>query len=189
MNIGLILLAAGLSRRFGTENKLLYPVEGKALYLHALERLDGLRSEQISLVTVTNTPEIRAECQRRGITVVPSPQAELGISHSIRAGMDALPEVDAAVFFVADQPGLHPDTIRRFLFECETRQASLGCVSGPEGWGNPGWFSKKFFPELMALEGDRGGRCILKAHPELVCTVAAEPEELWDLDCRPAKKK
>lgn len=182
MNIGLILLAAGLSRRFGSENKLLHQVDGKALYLHALERLETLQSENISLVVVTNTPEINAECRRRGIHAVPSPQAAEGISHSIRAGLQALPEVDAAVFFVADQPRLRTETIRRFLRSCEEHRAPLGCLAGPDGFGNPGWFSRAYFPQLQALEGDRGGRRILNAHPELVWTVEAEPAELSDID-------
>ena len=38
MKIGMILLAAGCSRRFGS-NKLLYEIEGKPMYLRALERL------------------------------------------------------------------------------------------------------------------------------------------------------
>lgn len=189
MNLGLILLAAGVSRRFGTENKLLHPVDGKAMYLHALDRLDGLRSETVSLVTVTNTPEIWAECQRRGILTVPSPQAERGISHSIRAGLEALPQADAAVFFVADQPGLRRETIQLFLRRCMEHKAPLGCLSGPEGWGNPGWFSREFFPELMALEGDRGGKSILKAHSSLVYTMAAEKSELADVDEVPPEKK
>lgn len=184
MKIGLILLAAGLSRRFGSKNKLLHPVHGKPLYLHALERLDTLQSGDISLVVVTNTPEIGTECQSRGITVVPSPRAAEGISHSIRAGLQALPEVDAAVFFVADQPELRLQTIRHFLHSCEEHQAPLGCLAGPDGFGNPGWFSGEFFPALEALEGDRGGRRILNAHPELVWTVQAEPAELADLDER-----
>ena len=182
MKIGLILLAAGLSRRFGSENKLLHQVDGKALYCHALERLESLQGEDISLVVVTNTPEISAVCQQKGITAVPSPQAAQGISYSIRAGLQALPEVDAAVFFVADQPGLRLQTIRRFLRSCEDHQAPLGCLAGPDGWGNPGWFSSAFFPQLQALEGDQGGRRILKAYSELVWTVEADPAELVDLD-------
>lgn len=182
MKIGLILLAAGLSRRFGPENKLLHPVQGKPMYLYALERLERLQSEDISLVVVTNTPEICAQCRSRQIVAVPSPQASQGISHSIRAGLDALPGMDAVLFFVADQPGLRTDTIRRLIQQCVEREAPLGCLSGSEGWGNPGWFSSPFFSQLQALEGDQGGRRILRKYPELVCTVEAEPSELVDLD-------
>ncbi len=138
-----------------------------------------------TLVTVANAPEIRTECERRGISVAASPQAEQGIAHSIRAGLQALPEVDAAVFFVADQPGLRESTIRRFLQVCAEHQAELGCLEGPEGWGNPGWFSRAYFPELLALTGDQGGRRILRAHRALVRTVWADPAELADFDVIP----
>ena len=38
MKIALIMLAAGNSRRFGS-NKLLYEIEGKPMYRHILEKL------------------------------------------------------------------------------------------------------------------------------------------------------
>ena len=38
MRVTILYLAAGNSRRFG-ENKLLYPLDGKAVYRHLLDRL------------------------------------------------------------------------------------------------------------------------------------------------------
>ena len=61
MKIHWILLAAGLSRRFG-ENKLLYPVNGKKLYRYSLERMAALAEKrQERLVVVTSHEAIRQE--------------------------------------------------------------------------------------------------------------------------------
>ena len=37
MNLSLVVLAAGASRRFGAANKLLQPLSGKPLLCHTLE--------------------------------------------------------------------------------------------------------------------------------------------------------
>ena len=42
MKPALVVLAAGASRRFGTENKLLQPLAGKPLLCHTLERAAAL---------------------------------------------------------------------------------------------------------------------------------------------------
>jgi molybdenum cofactor cytidylyltransferase len=49
--------------------------------------------------------------------------------------------------------------------------------------GNPGGFGAEFIPELMELEGDRGGKRILLAHRDEVLIFSdTKPEELEDID-------
>lgn len=179
MKIHLILLAAGLSRRYGREDKLLSEREGKPLYRHTLDKLIPLGHP---ITVVCNAPEIRQYCDAHAIPWTASPLAEQGISHSLRAGLTAAGEGDAYVCFVADQPKLRQASIARLLEECQGRKAPLGCVARGERWGNPVWFGREFLPELMALEGDTGGKAVLRRHREAVVTVPVFPEELDDVD-------
>ena len=48
--------------------------------------------------------------------------------------------------------------------------------------GNPNLFPARFFPELMALEGDCGGNLVIKRHPEAYLPVELCGEELTDCD-------
>ena len=49
--------------------------------------------------------------------------------------------------------------------------------------GNPGIFGVEFIPELMELQGDRGGKRILCAHRDEVFIFSdTKPEELEDID-------
>ena len=82
--IHLILLAAGFSRRFG-ENKLLYPIKGKSMYLWTMERLKKIQKEGLadSLVVVSQYEEILKEARRQGIFGVKNPHSERGISSSL----------------------------------------------------------------------------------------------------------
>ena len=83
-----ILLAAGFSRRF-QGNKLLYPLEGKALYLYLTERLGELLKEGIldSLVVVTQYDEILQEMKKRKIEAIKNENSRQGISSSLKLGL------------------------------------------------------------------------------------------------------
>lgn len=189
MRKALIFLAAGLSRRFGPENKLLHEVEGLPLYRHTLDKLERLQGESTCLLVVTNTPEIQRHCEARGISWTPSPEAERGISHSFRSGLTAAGDADAYVCFVADQPKLREETICRFLRTCEEAGAGLGCLACGKTWGNPVWFAAGYRPELMTLTGDTGGKAVLRRHPDRVLPVPVESWELEDVDLPPCHSR
>jgi molybdenum cofactor cytidylyltransferase len=88
-----------------------------------------------------------------------------------------------AIFFVADQPQLQLETIRRFLTGWQGSGKGLACVTWNGTWGNPCGFSKAYFPELLALEGDKGGKKVIKAHPDDVFLYpVSDPKELEDID-------
>jgi molybdenum cofactor cytidylyltransferase len=48
--------------------------------------------------------------------------------------------------------------------------------------GNPVLWSRRFFPELMALEGDKGAREMIRANPDAVVWVKAGPSVTHDVD-------
>ena len=130
MKLRLIYLAAGNSRRFGS-NKLLYELEGKPLYLHLLERLDRLcaRHDGWGVIAVTQYPQIYDDLNERHICAVLSPDSHKGVSYSIRAGLEAAADAQACAFFVADQPYFTEESAEAFLEHMERNQAELGCVS------------------------------------------------------------
>ncbi|XCP85297.1 nucleotidyltransferase family protein [Roseburia hominis] len=209
MRVELIYLAAGNSRRFkrvemtdretgetvSDTNKLLYEVEGKPMYLHLLERLLHIceRHSGWEVLVVTQHQKIyeavrRMQEEGRKVRPVWSPDSAKGASYSVKAGVLAAEEsrechADACAFFVADQPYLTEESAEGFLMEMEKTLAPLGSVRCKDAVGNPTWFSRIYFEELLGLSGDRGGRKVLKAHPEDVRYFAIEDEkELRDID-------
>ena len=178
MRVTILYLAAGNSRRFG-ENKLLYPLDGKAVYRHLLDRLAKIagRHENWELLVVTQYERILEELaplvKAGRLQTVFSPDSEKGISYTIRAGIEAAEKqnADACACF------------ERFLEAMETQKAPFGCVFCGGESGNPAWFSKPYFSELKELSGDRGGKKVLKQHWELVIPFRVEAAwELKDLD-------
>lgn len=190
MKVGIIYLAAGNSRRFGT-NKLLYELDKRPMYQHLLLRLAKLcrKYPRFEITVVTQYEEIFSYVsgmEREGLMVnaIYSPDSRKGVSYSVKAGIRAVESwSDACAFFVADQPYLTGKSAERFLLEMERRKAALGSVCCKGTAGNPTWFAKEYYPKLLTLSGDLGGRKILKKYPEDVCFFEIENgKELADMD-------
>ena len=105
MKIAFIMLAAGNSRRFGS-NKLLYEIDGKPMYQHILEKLMTVANTPESITVVTQYEEIEQKARTLGTKVYINPHPDEGISSSLKIGLKANKDADACLFTVSDQPGL-----------------------------------------------------------------------------------
>lgn len=182
----LILLAAGSSRRFGG-NKLLAPLNGKPLFAWGLAALNEVcrTREDCTLTVVSRYPEIRDAARALGAKAVDSPDSEKGQAYSIRSGLQALGRVeekDFILFLPADQPWITSQTISRLLDAAGPDTWTVTAAFG-ERVGTPTLFSARLLPDLMALEGDRGGRKLMN-RPGQPCLViqAGSERELDDVD-------
>lgn len=179
MNLSLVVLAAGASRRFGAANKLLQPLSGKPLLCHTLEVAASLPvSQRVAVCSAETAPLAKAA----GFTVLLNPQPELGQSHSLRLGLAACRQSDGCLFLTGDQPFLGADTLLRLISAWQTQpQGIWGCEF--EGrFSIPSIFPTAVYEELLSQGGDIGGREVMRAHPELVHTVPAPPQEHFDID-------
>lgn len=179
----ILYLASGSSRRFGV-NKLLYEWNGKPLYRHGLDMLAGLVRERddCTLTVVSRYASVREGAKAIGVRAVDSPDSAQGLSYTIRAGLDAvrlLPR-DFVVFVAADQPHLTAATVARLL-DAAAPGVRMARVCFGERRGNPCLFAAALAPDLRALEGDEGGRALLRG-ADCVTVQADSERELSDVD-------
>ena len=180
LSIGCVLMAAGNSRRFGS-NKLSVRLDGLTLAEYAL---NAIPSEVFSrVVVVTQYPEILEQAKNRGFMVKANLEPELGLSHTIHIGMEALSDMDAILFLVADQPMLRQETIENVVLLFREHSDRI-VVAGHNGRrGNPCIFPREFYEELLALTGDLGGVVVSKAHEDrILCFNVEDVRELIDVD-------
>ena len=105
------------------------------------------------------------------LTTVENSHPENGISRSIAIGLRALPETtNAALIGVGDQPYLTVEAIEELVHAFA--QGRIIVPRFGDHRGNPPVFDRRFFPELLALEGDRGGQAVISANPEAVVEVS-----------------
>lgn len=177
--IGCLLMAAGNASRFQS-NKLLAEFRGKPLVLWALERIDPARFSQVTVVT--QYPEICTMAEEFGFPWLKNDHPDWGAAYTIRLGTEAMAQCDAILYLVADQPLLDAAAIAKIL---ETWQETPDRIVAPahDGrTGNPCIFPREFFPELCQLQGDVGGKRVIKAHLDRLLTVEVAPDALFDCD-------
>ena len=134
MKISLILLAAGDSRRFGS-NKLLYELHGKPMYRYSVDEVAKLDTTVFAeKIVVSQYDEILDTLSREGYLTVRNTESYLGISHSIQLGL-AASEEEAWCFLVADQPYLKAETLERFVEAFQKRWEELClCKIWEQNW-------------------------------------------------------
>ena len=181
MNVGAVVLAAGLSSRFGG-NKLLAPMGGRPLLGHALTALCA--AEGIARRAAVVSDERVAQVVREyGVQVIDNREPERGQAHSIVLAAQAMRDMDALLLMAGDQPLLRADTLTRLIRAFEESGKGIACLQDGTHRGNPAIFSAAYYDRLRALTGDRGAGGLLRAC-EADCTVVrcALADELADAD-------
>lgn len=207
--IHIIYMAAGNSRRFGS-NKLFYELDGKPMYRHLLERLVEIKDRYnklkkagkkiknaesnnpvIDIIVVTRYREILDYCSSiPDCHAVLSPDSEKGISYTIKAGIMAVHEQkktgmqDYYMFAVADQPYLKSQSMIKLIdkvLENKGNKRLVFSLRCGDAVGNPCVFHSSLIPQLLSLEGDKGGRSVAKKY-DCVYVDIADERELMDID-------
>ena len=191
MIIGCILMAAGISERFGCGNKLMADLDGKALISYPVQTLLSVKEifdradtgVSLDLLTVTRWPAVRQLCEAAGMPCI---FYEGGLqSDTIRAGLDAAAgrNWDGCMFLAGDQPLITAGTIKRLIGAFASRPDQPCRVSWQGNAGSPVIFPKAYFEALKRLEGDEGGRQVLKNVKTPVFLVEIrDASELMDID-------
>ena len=186
MKLALILLAAGDSRRFNG-NKLLHEFNGKPMYQSIIEEVEKLPDDLFHRkVAVTQYQEIMDCMMDRGYEVVENRESSLGISHSIHLALQALENEETDYCFaVCDQPYVKAATIEGLVKGWQDSGKGIGCLCNMGALGNPAIFSRSYLKELLSLEGDVGGKRIIRKHiVDLYLHEVADGLELVDIDVR-----
>lgn len=169
-------MASGYSRRF-QGNKLLYELEGMPLIAHTLQKLASLKQDK--LIVVTQYDEIAKLAISYGAVVIANPYADEGQSASIRLGI-AHSTGDQALLCVADQPYLKLSTLQKLLKRSDGEH--IICTSCNGSYRNPAIFPRKYYRELLELQGEQGGKQLLKKYTETVLSVECDSHQLRDID-------
>ncbi|MGH6671853.1 MAG: NTP transferase domain-containing protein [Xanthobacteraceae bacterium] len=172
-NIAGLVLAAGRSSRMGGPNKLLESIAGRPLVRIVVEAALGSRARPVVVVTGHQRDRVEAALAGLPVTFVHNPNYADGLGTSLKAGVMALPaKVDGAVVCLGDMPRVDAALIDRLLEAFDPDKGALVVVPTTEGKrGNPVVWSRRFFPDLMAVEGDVGARHLIGSYAEAVTEV------------------
>ncbi len=180
--VAAVVLAAGASRRMGRP-KLALTHQGRPLLRRVVEAAVEGGCDPVMVVLGADADRYRPVLEGTPARVVYNPEHEHGMSTSIRAGIEALPEdARAAVILLADQPFIDAEVIRRMLQTYRITGSRIVACRYGDVVGVPALFDRALFLELLVLDGDQGARQVLQAYPRHVATVEIPPEAARDID-------
>ena len=183
-----ILLAAGQSRRFGSD-KLLhvmsYQSEGKPLILHALNPWLEVFPQVNLVIRADNTALLDLLSQSAfssRLTLITAENAHKGMAASLVRGIKANQQADGWLIGLADMPFIQSPVIA----ESQTLLHEGAAITQPEysgRRGHPVGFSAAFLPQLLALNGDKGARDILSVYAGQISLINSPDEGIYrDID-------
>lgn len=178
MNVGLIVMASGLGKRFGG-NKLMEPIDEKPLIRWVLDSTEGMFEKR---VVVTRSAEVKELCDELNIECIQ--HSFPNRNDTIRIGIKALyKDIEYCFFTQGDQPLISKESIEKLINEARTHKEKIIRASFGNVEGSPVGFPKQFFDELMNLPEGKGGNWIAQNNPSSVRLIEVQHEyELWDID-------
>lgn len=175
-----ILLAAGSSRRFGS-NKLLAPLaDGTPLAVAAARRLVAAVPEVLAVLRPGDAA-LAVTLATQGLRIVECAQAEHGMGHSLAAGVAAA-DADAWLIALADMPAVKDSTLAALVAQLAAGAKMVAPFHNGQR-GHPVGFGAEFGPALSSLSGDAGARDLLTHHALSLTRIDVDdPGILFDVD-------
>jgi len=184
-HVAAIILAAGRSTRMGGPNKLLAELSGKPLVRIVAEQAIASKAKDVIVVTGHQAQLVEQALAGLKLKFVRNLDFVQGLATSVKAGIAAVSEqADGAVICLGDMPMISSQLVDHLIDAFAPDRGNLIAVPVSGGRrGNPVLWSRRFFNELMTLDGDIGARHLIAKHNEAVAEVPVEGDGAFlDID-------
>ena len=159
--VAAVVLAAGGSSRMG-QTKQLLPIRGQPMVRRVTEAVCAAGLDQVVVVMGAHAEAVRDALAGLPVELVVNAAWAEGMSTSLREGLRVLrSEIGAALVVLADQPALAPELIRALVDRYRATGSPIVAPFHEGQRGNPVLFDRALFPELLTVQGDRGGRQVI----------------------------
>lgn len=186
--VSAIILAAGLSRRMGSQNKLLLPIQGKPMVRWVAEALCEVSGVSVSVVLGHEANRVRESLKGLQLTFVENASFERGMTTSIQQGVAASAEnVKGFMICLSDLPNMtaseYAYLLQAFLKQLKQDEACIGLPVYQGKKGNPVIFSSSYRSAILEHTEMEGCKQIVKTHAEHVHLIEmSSPNCLHDID-------
>ena len=159
-----ILLAAGQSKRFKSENKLIRKFKNKALINHSLKALFKSKVDKVVIVLGYQNKEVRKVIKnnKKNIFVL-NKKFRLGMSSSINAGLKKVSKRDKGFVIVqSDMPFIKTSDINKIYNSIAKKRHLVHALKFKNKIGNPIGFDSSVLTKFKRMKGDVGAKFMVK---------------------------
>jgi molybdenum cofactor cytidylyltransferase len=172
--IGILILAAGESRRMG-QPKMLLPFDGASIIETVTRTAMQSSADEIVIVLGAFHEEIQQAVAHLPVATAFNEKYTLGMLSSIQCGIRALPpQAEAAVLLLGDQPSIPAVVIDEIIRTWKTTNQGFVLPTFEGRRGHPLLVDLRVRDELLELEPSAGMRALLSAHSEEILEVAVD---------------
>jgi len=185
LNNRAIILAAGSSKRMGSQ-KMLLPFRESTILESVIQNVLMSEVDSVLVVLGANHEKIGKVIDPLPLETVYNQDHESGMLSSVRCGFQALPEETGTVLvFLGDQPGIPPHVTNSVI---DAYNESLYGIVIPvynHRRGHPLLVDFKYKRDIVKLDLENGLRSLMHHFPDDVLEVEVdEPGILMDIDTR-----
>jgi CTP:molybdopterin cytidylyltransferase MocA len=174
MEIPVLILAAGASRRMLGRDKLLETVGGRPLLRHVVRRAVGC-GQPVMVALPRDDTRRRGTLAGLDVRIVPVDAPGHGMAASLRAGLAMLANTANGVLVaLADMPDITTGDYRRLItsFEQDPARNIQRATTADGTPGNPVLLPRWALDRPALFQGDRGARDLIRQNPDRVTPVA-----------------
>jgi molybdenum cofactor cytidylyltransferase len=182
--IGLMLLAAGGSKRLGSAKQMLPHRDGGTLIRHAALAAVNSKCRPLVAVLGAAAEAVEPELQDLPLQIVINRDWKTGMASSLRAGLSALLKeagLEAVVVTLCDQPEVTSSLLDQIVLAYKTSCSEIVACDYGNVIGVPALFARSLFPALTLLQGDEGARRVIRSYAEHLHVISFA-DGLCDID-------
>lgn len=180
MTVGVLVLAAGKARRFGSDKRMARLPDGRRSIDALLDQLDA--SELPAVVCIG--PDDKQMCgllDHRGYAWQACERSAEGMGGTLAEGIACASAWEGALVVLADMPWISGSTYGTVADRLDAESICVPTYAGRRG--HPVGFGKRYYQEIAALGGDIGARILMDQHPDHVLELGVDdPGILRDID-------
>lgn len=170
MPTGILVLAAGQSRRMGSDKRLL-AWQNSSLLEHAIQLCSSSGLDY--RLALSYRAEDDRIAQVYGRSCIRITESDLGLGHTLARAIELLPDSwSSVIVHLADMPLVKTPTLQKIARALQKHPIVI--PSYQEKWGNPRGFARQLWPQLALLKGDQGAKDLIKKYSDLCHIVKVD---------------
>ena len=180
--ISAIILAAGQSKRFGSDNKLIKKYNKKHLINHILDTLIKSKIKKIIIVSgFQNSKVKKIIVKNKKINFVYNKNYKFGMASSIKTGLKRIPNKNIGFLIIhADMPKISRKIINKLYEAIKSKDKEIFVPTYKRKLGNPVGFKYCMLKSVKKIAGDRGAKKIIKRNKKKLYLIKVNSKSIFN---------